>query len=109
MGKDGESRGAPLTEPLLEILEWCGRRKVWIKKPGLKDPKGGLGPFRAAEAGEQLEEITQLPAWLPAVADAREKSAGRHIEFLDSPIDESGVTQSRETPLNELLGRPLIT
>ena len=43
------------------------------------------------------------------MANASEKSSGRHIEFLESPIDESGVTQSRETPLNELLGRPLIT
>ena len=56
MSEDGKCSGTPLTEPLLETIQGC--RKFGVEKAGFENPEDGLWSFRAAEGGEQLQEIT---------------------------------------------------
>src|SRR5262249_2578319 len=63
--------------------------------------------LRATEGREQLQEIAQPPAGLPAVADGGEEPAGRNVQLLQPAVDDRGVFEGRDAPLNELLGWPL--
>src|SRR5262249_39118818 len=83
------------------------RQQVRVQQPGREDSKNRLGSFRAAEGREQLEETAQPPAELPAVADVGEQSAGRQVQVLAPAIDDGGVFERRDAPLNQFLGRPV--
>src|SRR5262249_7408792 len=83
------------------------RQEIRIKQPGFKDAKNGRWSFAAAEDREQLEQIGQPPAWLSAVAHARQEPARWYVEVLKPAIDYHGVCERGETALNYLFCRPL--
>jgi hypothetical protein len=41
------------------------------------------------------------------VADAGEQTASRYIQVVQSAIDDGGILQRHDAPLNELFGWPL--
>ena len=120
-----EAEATPATRVDYEVylddaLEWLERAQPNSIHAVVTDPPYGvleytpkqlenrLQPVRVAQRGEHFDERTDMPSWLPAVGDQRERLPAGGGQLLEPAIDDDGIRECRLNSFNQLTGGPLV-
>jgi hypothetical protein len=82
--------------------------RIGVEEAGFQQSEKRLEAIRVSETEDQLDQITEVPARLPTVADASENLPTGRLQFLEPTINEDRIGDGSDDALDQFLDGPLI-